>query len=63
MLVESLDHDLFMPYQFGGQQYLRILYLELIGYIVGECILLMDCVNWNTFLIIANLLVGFLHPC
>ena len=51
-----------MPYQFGGQQYIRILYLELTDYIIEQSALLVDCINQIMFPVIAKLLVGFLHP-
>ena len=52
-----------MPYQFRGQQYIRILYTELIIYITEQSILYVDCIGENIFLDIAKLLDGFLCLC
>ena len=62
MLVESLVFSwLIYALSVGGQQYIRILYSELIIYITGQSILFVDCISQNMFLDIAKLLDGF--PC
>ena len=50
-----------MPYQFWGQQYIRILYPELIIYITEQSVLFVDCISQTMFLDIAKLVDGF--PC
>ena len=45
----------------GGQQYIRILYPELIIYITEQSVLFMDSISQTMFLDIAKLVDGF--PC
>ena len=49
------QYAIIMLYQFGGQQYIKILYPELIVYITEQSVLFVHCIGQNVFLDITKL--------